>query len=87
MNGVARRQRLARTVVDATLRANRRPDGMYHSYNTLGIAGGRATVGHLDLMLEGQVSVLESGAVSDREALELVRAIRASGLYRADQHT
>ena len=77
----------ARSVVDATLRANRRPDGMYHSYNLLGIAAGRATVGHLDPMLEGQVSVLESGALSDREALALVRAIRASDLYRADQHT
>jgi len=29
-------------------------------------------VGHLDLMLEGQVAVLESGALSDREALALV---------------
>ncbi len=77
----------ARTVVDATIGANRRPDGMYHSYNTLRIADRRAQVEHLDLMLEGQVSVLESGALSDREALELVRAIRASGLYRADQHT
>ncbi len=77
----------ARSVVDATLRANRRPDGMYHSYNLLGIADRRATVEHLDLMLEGQVAVLESGALSDREALALVRAIRASGLYRADQHT
>ena len=31
--------------------------------------------------------MLESGALSDREALALVRAIRASDLYRADQHT
>jgi hypothetical protein len=77
----------ARSVVDATLRANRRPDGMYHSYNLLGIADRRATVEHLDLMLEGQVAVLESGALSDREALTLVRAIRASDLYRADQRT
>jgi hypothetical protein len=77
----------ARPVVDATLRANRRPDGMYHSYNLLGIADGRATVEHLDLMLEGQVAVLESGALTDREALELVRAMRASDLYRADQQT
>jgi hypothetical protein len=77
----------ARSVVDATLRANRRPDGMYHSYNLLGIADRRATVEHLDLMLEGQVAVLESGALADRDALALVKAIRASDLYRADQRT
>ena len=77
----------ARPVVDATLRANRRPDGMYHSYNLLGIVDGRATVEHLDLMLEGQVAVLESGVLADREALELVRATRASDLYRTDQQT
>jgi hypothetical protein len=77
----------ARPVVDATLRANRRPDGMYHSYNLLGIAGRRATVQHLDLMLEGQVAVLESGVLADREALELVRAMRASDLYRTDQRS
>jgi len=77
----------ARSVVDATLRANRRPDGTYHSYNLLAVADRRATVAHLDLMLEGQVAVLESGALSDREALALVRAVRASDLYLADQRT
>jgi hypothetical protein len=74
----------ARPVVDATLRANRRPDGMYHSYNLLGVDGQRAMIEPLDLMLEGQVAVLESGLLADRECLDLVRAMRASDLYRAD---
>ena len=38
-------------------------------------------------MLEGQVAVLESGLLDDRESVTLLRALRGSGLYRADQHS
>ncbi len=78
---------VALPVIDASIRANRRADGLYHSYNVLHIEDGRAVVRHLYLMLEGQVAALHSGAVSPAEAVALLRALRASELYRADQHS
>jgi hypothetical protein len=74
-------------VIDASIRANRRSDGLYHSYNVLHIEGERAAVQKLYLMLEGQVAALSSGAVSPAEAVTLLRALRNSDLYRADQHS
>jgi len=73
--------------VDATLRANRRADGMYHSYNLLEIVSQQARIAYLDLMLEGQVSVLGAGLLSPDEALQLLQALRHSDLFRADQHS
>ncbi len=77
----------ATRVVDATLRANRRGDGLFHSYNLLNLSGSQASVGYLDLMLEGQVAVLSSGLLEPAEALSLLHALRHSNLFRADQHS
>jgi len=77
----------ALNVIDATIHANRRADGMYHSYNLLGFHGQQASVRHLHLMLEGQVAVLSSGVLAPAGVLELLRALRTSDLYRADQHS
>jgi hypothetical protein len=74
-------------LLESTIRASRRPDGLYHSYDVLRIDGRRASVRHLGLMLEGQVAVLDSGLLDDDDAIELLRALRASALYRADQHS
>jgi hypothetical protein len=73
--------------VDTTLRANRRTDGMFHSYNLLKFSEGKAAVVHLNLMLEGQVSVLGSGLLGPVEALALLQSLRHSELFRADQHS
>ena len=58
-----------------SLARNRRPDGLYHSYNLLVPRGdGRAFgVEHLHEMLEGQVAVLGSGMVEPEEALSSPR--------------
>jgi hypothetical protein len=77
----------ASPVIEETLRASRRPDGLYHSYNLLRIDGKRASVDRLGPMLEGQVAVLDSGLLGDDEAVALLRALRAGDLYRADQHS
>lgn len=77
----------ALTVIDGTIRANRREDGMFHSYNNLTITAGNASVQHLALMLEGQVAVLGSSFLSPAETLELLKAMRSSKLYRADQNS
>lgn len=77
----------ALSLVEDTLRANRRDDGMYHSYNLLELGDRRATVQRLNLMLEGQVAALSSGMLAEREAITLLEALRRSPLYRADQRS
>jgi hypothetical protein len=75
--------------VDHTLRAGRREDGLYHSYNRLEFTEHPPGLRVLPLhaMLEGQVAVLSSGALSAAESLALLEALRRSPLYRADQHS
>jgi len=75
--------------VDHTIRANLRPDGLYHAYNLLEFAEQPAAL-HLHRlapMLEGQVAVLSSGTLSPAEVVALLEALRLSPLYRADQHS
>ena len=78
---------LALRYIDQTLRANQRPDGLYHAYNILQLRPGSARVGRLYAMLEGQVAILSSGLFDGVEALAVLRSLRASALYRADQHS
>ncbi|NNJ12651.1 hypothetical protein EKD04_020205 [Chloroflexales bacterium ZM16-3] len=73
--------------VEHGLRANRRDDGLYHSYNTLRLADGRAVIGRLAEMLEGQVAILSSGMIGPDETIALLRGLRAGPLYRADQQS
>jgi hypothetical protein len=79
--------RRARALSGATVAANRRDDGLYHAYNILHPGDGAAAVTNLPLMLEGQVAALSSGILSPREAVALLAALRASALYRDDQHS
>jgi hypothetical protein len=78
---------LAQRFVEHTIRANERPDHLYHAYNVLHLGAGVASVDHLYEMLEGQVAVLSSGLLSAEQALALLRSLRASSMYRADQHS
>jgi hypothetical protein len=78
---------LAQQYVDSGLRANRREDALFHSYNLVELGADRAGVRRLNEMLEGQVAVLSSGVLSPAECLDLLEGLRASRLYRADQHS
>lgn len=70
------------------IRANRRSDGLYHSYNIMELSKGRfAGIRTLSEMLEGQVAVLSSGVLSPAEALAVLDALRASHLWREDQQS
>src|SRR5204862_534498 len=42
---------LARDYIEHSLKANRRPDELYHAYNILHLADEKASIGHLDEML------------------------------------
>ncbi len=67
---------------------NRRPDGLYHSYNLIRLKDRRKLpVRRLYEMLEGQVAVLSSGHLSPEESLKLLVALKQSAMYRADQHS
>jgi hypothetical protein len=77
---------LALRYVDHSIRANRRPDGLYHAYNLMGVEkDGSVSIRRLYEMLEGQVAVLSSGLLSAEESLDVLDALRASALYRKDQ--
>ena len=78
---------LAQRYVEAGLRANRRADALFHSYNVLALADGEARIEQLAPMLEGQVAILSSGLLDPAQAVVVLRALRASALYRADQHS
>jgi hypothetical protein len=79
--------RLAQRYIEHTLRVNRRDDGLYHSYNVLHLEEASIQVEPLYPMLEGQVALLSSGLLTAAEAVDLLRTLRDSDLYRADQHS
>jgi hypothetical protein len=73
--------------LDHSIRANRREDGLYHAYNLIKIGDTGVSIRYLYEMLEGQVAVLSSGLLSGGEALDVLKALRKSAMYRADQHS
>jgi len=71
-----------------SIRANRRPDGLYHAYNLIRFDDPKTLpIRRLYEMLEGQVAVLSSGHLSPEESLKLLAALKRSRMYRADQHS
>jgi len=77
-----------KTHIHYTIRKNRRNDGLYHAYNTFSLEqDGSITLHYLDEMLEGQVAVLSSRALTGNESLELFKALRHGRLFREDQYS
>ena len=71
-----------------SIHANRRPDGLYHSYNLIRLDDRKTLpIRRLYEMLEGQVAALSSGHLSAEESLKLLAALKRSAMYRADQHS
>ncbi|MGZ6230252.1 MAG: hypothetical protein ACXWMO_05760, partial [Syntrophales bacterium] len=73
--------------IDHSLRANKRGDNLYHSYNILHLHPKHASISHLYEMLEGQVAILSSGMLSGEESLVLLESLRYSKLFLADQNS
>jgi hypothetical protein len=74
--------------LDATIAASRRNDKLFHSYNLIRLeTPERMEVRRLYEMLEGQVAVLDSGFLPAVETVELLDALKASALFREDQHS
>ncbi len=80
--------RLALEIVDRDIAANRREDGLFHSYNRLNIMpDGGIGITRLQEMLEGQVAVISSGLLEPQQSLDILERMFAGDLYRPDQHT
>ena len=79
--------RAVQRMVEQSIRANRRSDGLYHTYNTLKIRADGMDVEHLQEMLEGQVAVLSSGLLSSQEALAVTAALEQSRIYEKRLHS
>ena len=74
--------------LDSSIVAGRRADGLHHSYNRVSFpTDDTACVDHLGPMLEGQVAALSAGVLGADETLEIVDALYASGMHRADLDT
>lgn len=78
---------LAKDIIAGTMRANKRLDGLYHSYNVLEFGSASAKVRNLHEMLEGQVAILASGFLESSDAILLLKALRTSSMYREDQRS
>ncbi len=77
----------AQVFADQAIAANRREDGIFHTYNLMGATPDAVAIRHLYPMLEGQVAALDSGVLSPETAAEVLDALRSSPIYRADQHS
>lgn len=76
---------LVQQYLSNSLAASRRDDNLYHAYNVIQFAEESLGIKYLDIMLEGQVSILSSGLLSEREALNLLESLQESPLYLPDQ--
>lgn len=78
---------IAKLHLKDTIHENRREDGLYHAYNLIKFNDKAISLSHLYEMLEGQVAVLSSGALSSGEALNVLDVLRQSAIYRKDQNS
>lgn len=74
-------------MIDHTILVNRRSDGLYHSYNLMGMHSDGYAVTTLQEMLEGQVAVLSSGLLSAEQAVRIIDALYESAIFREDQQS
>jgi hypothetical protein len=74
--------------LEHTIRANKRSDNLYHSYNLLTIEGNtEISISYLSEMLEGQVAALSSGYLKSNEVLATLDGLKSSALFREDQYS
>jgi hypothetical protein len=79
---------ITKQYLDHTIKANKRSDNLYHSYNLMTIKSDtEVAVSYLPEMLEGQVAVLSAGYLSSKEALAVLDGMKQSALFREDQYS
>ncbi|MDD5571864.1 MAG: hypothetical protein PHD97_12010 [Bacteroidales bacterium] len=79
---------LSLSYIDHSIKANKRSDNLYHSYNLMKVENEKEiSITHLYEMLEGQTAVLSSGFLSPEESVEVLDAVKKSAMFREDQHS
>ncbi|MBN2069652.1 MAG: hypothetical protein JW739_08460 [Opitutales bacterium] len=71
----------ARKSVSHSLLKNERGDGLFHAYNTMNLTEKGIDLSRLDVMLEGQVSILSAHLLNANKVSDLLKALRQSALY------
>ncbi|MDA1067210.1 MAG: hypothetical protein O3C43_11980 [Verrucomicrobia bacterium] len=87
LNNVLTFFKTTKTWIKHSLDANRREDGLYHSYNLLKKAPNSIGVDYLYEMLEGQVSILSSKSLSANKAADLLDTLRKSSIYQEERNS
>ncbi|MBI3221249.1 MAG: hypothetical protein HYZ44_17195 [Bacteroidetes bacterium] len=79
---------LCLTYLEHSIRANKRSDNLYHSYNLMTIEDNtEISISYLSEMLEGQVAALSSGYLNSNEVLATLDGLKSSALFREDQYS
>ena len=79
---------ITQTYLEHSIKANKRHDDLYHAYNLMTVENDHeVSISYLSEMLEGQVAVLSSGYLTERESLALLDAQKNSALFRPDQYS
>jgi len=74
--------------IDHSIKANKREDNLYHAYNLMTVSNEKEiSISYLSEMLEGQVAVLSSGYLSDKESVSVLDALKSSKLFRPGQYS
>lgn len=73
--------------LEYSIKANKKENGLYHSYNTLAINKDGMKIVYLQEMLEGQVAVLSSKLLTPKEVCEMYKSLRASAMYEPRQNS
>ena len=87
MSGLKKFVDVSLVFIEHSIKANKRQDNLYHAYNLMSIENNGVTISYLPEMLEGQVAVLSSRFVDEKESLQILDALRNSELYRPDQNS
>jgi hypothetical protein len=78
---------LAMQFIDQSIAANKEDSGLFTAYNLIQLTQTEAKVSPLYEMLEGQVAILSSGALTANESLRVLDALQSSKMYRQDQYS
>lgn len=73
--------------LDHSIKANKREDNLFHSYNLISIDQSGIKIKNLYEMLEGQVNVLASGFLAPKAVADLLDRLKWSQLYRQNQNS
>ncbi len=74
--------------IDHSIKANKRLDNLYHSYNLMTVKDEiKVSIRYLYEMLEGQVALLSSGFLNTEESIELLDSLKNSRMFREDQYS